>query len=109
MDWALRVAVTNISLTSGAEADVAKEEKDENTAARAKGSAARRALKIQICMRKPSTTSSHWLPRQCMSDKDGKPFKERTIALLAGIRADETVFIAFPSACSRHSVAIDEC
>ena len=43
-----------------------------------------------------------------MSDKDGKPFKERTITLLAGIRADETAFIAFPSACSRHSVAIDE-
>jgi len=43
-----------------------------------------------------------------MSDKDGKPFKERTITLLAGIRANETAFIAFPSACSRHSVAIDE-
>jgi len=34
--------------------------------------------------------------------------KGRTFTLLAGIRADEATFIAFPSACSGHSVAIDE-
>jgi len=32
----------------------------------------------------------------------------RTTTLLAGIRADETTFIAFPCACSRRSVASDE-
>jgi len=34
--------------------------------------------------------------------------KRRTTTLLAGIRADETTFIAFPCACSRRSVASDE-
>ena len=34
--------------------------------------------------------------------------KRRTTTLLAGIRADEAAFIAFPCACSRRSVASDE-
>ena len=43
-----------------------------------------------------------------MSDKDGATFYGRTIALLAGIRADGTALIAFPSPCSGVSVASDE-
>ena len=43
-----------------------------------------------------------------MSDKDGTTFYGRTITLLAGIRADEATFIAFPSPCSGVSVASDE-
>jgi hypothetical protein len=34
--------------------------------------------------------------------------KGRTLTLLAGIRASEAAFIAFPSTCSRRSVASDE-
>jgi hypothetical protein len=34
--------------------------------------------------------------------------KGRTFTLLAGIRADEATFTAFPCACSRRSVASDE-
>ncbi len=39
---------------------------------------------------------------------DDAPFEGRAITLLAGIRADGATFIAFPCACSRHSVAADE-
>ena len=34
------------------------------------------------------------------------PFEGRDITLLAGIRADGATFIAFPCACSGHSVAV---
>jgi hypothetical protein len=42
-----------------------------------------------------------------MSDKNASPLGN-AFTLLAGIRADETALIAFPSACSGHSVATDE-
>ena len=42
-----------------------------------------------------------------MSDTNASPLGN-AFTLLAGIRADETALIAFPSACSRRSVAIDE-
>jgi hypothetical protein len=47
-----------------------------------------------------TTECPHRLPRQCMSDKDGATFYGRIITLLAGIRADGTALIAFPSVCS---------
>ena len=34
------------------------------------------------------------------------PFDGREVTLLAGIRADGATFIAFPCACSGHSVAV---
>ena len=40
-----------------------------------------------------------------MSDKSAQPNFGHAPTLLAGIRADEAAFIAFPSACSGHSVA----
>jgi hypothetical protein len=42
-----------------------------------------------------------------MSDTNASPLGN-TFTLLAGIRADETALITFPSACSRRSVAKDE-
>jgi hypothetical protein len=75
----------------------------EKAATNASGSAANGARKDEFNMvKKQSNGCSHRLPRR-RSSVMAAHSRERTTALLAGIRADRATFITFPGAL-RHPV-----